>query len=72
MSMGINVTVTTVGNSTTVEIDEPNVAAALAQAGVDAEQQGLDIEVDGGSATVSTEVTDGSQVLATPRAPKLG
>ena len=66
------VTVTTVGNSTTVEVDEPTVEAALAAANIDAAQQGLDIEVDGGSATPNTRIDEGAQVLATPRSPKLG
>lgn len=71
--MSISVTVSSLGGAKTVEVDEAaDLSVALAAAGIDAQAQGLDIEVDGAPASATDPVENGSQVLATPRAPKLG
>lgn len=69
----IKVRVSGVGSSNEVEVEVGATAQdALAAAGIDAEAAGLNTSVDGERTDGSAPVEDGSQVVATPRAAKLG
>ena len=71
--MSINIQVTGVGSSTTVEVsDDAKVSDALIEAGIDTAAQGLTLKRDGAPVTEDTPLSDGDQVLATPRSAKLG
>jgi len=71
--MSIKVKVTGVGGSVEVEAEEPStVSDILAQAGYDAEAQGLNVKANGAPVSSDETVNDGDQVTATPRTAKLG
>lgn len=71
--MSIQVQVTGVGSSSTVEVNEDaTISEALIEAGIDTAAQGLTLKRDGNVASETDTLSDGDQVLATPRSAKLG
>jgi sulfur carrier protein ThiS len=71
--MSITVQVTGVGSSSSVEVSEDaTISDALIEAGIDTAAQGLTLKRDGAPVEESDTLSDGDQVLATPRSAKLG
>lgn len=75
MSDSTVITISGVGSSKTISVESgDNLDSALDKAGVNPEEQGLDVEVNGEKVASPSEheVSDGDQVVTTPRKAKLG